>query len=878
MEIPKLYDPKATEEKIYSMWLDKNVFHTEPDGREPYTIVIPPPNITDILHLGHALNNCLQDILMRWKRMSGFNAEWMPGTDHAGIATQNVVEKMLAKEGKTRHDLGREKFVEQVWKWREKYGSAIINQLKKLGCSCDWQRERFTLDEGLSESVQEVFIRLHEKGLLYRGNYIVNWCPRCLTAISDEEVDYEEREGKLWYIRYPIKDSEEYIVVATTRPETMLGDVAVALNPNDPRYKNLKDKTAVLPILGRELVFIADEFVDLEFGTGMVKVTPAHDPNDFAMGRRHKLEPINVMHENARMNETAGPYNGMDRFECRKALLKDLDEQNLLEKIEKHQYALGTCYRCDTIVEPRLSLQWFVKMKPLAQPGIKVAEEGKVRFYPKRWTGVYLNWLKNIHDWCISRQLWWGHQIPVYYCDECEHLMVAKKMPKKCEKCDSSKLHQDPDVLDTWFSSWLWPFSTFGWPKENEDLKYFYPTNTLVTAPEIIFFWVARMIMAGIEFVGDIPFNDVYLHGTVRDPKGRKMSKSLGNIIDPLVIIDEYGADALRFTMMMCAQGQDIYISKDNFEIGRNFCNKIWNASRFLLTNIKSEEGLDFNFDPDKLLSDDIYILGKLNEAIGTITNCLEKFRFNEAASKIYEFFWRQYCDKYIEYAKAFLTNSGGEDRDRTASVLVYVLMNTLKLMHPFLPYITEEIWSMLPVKRDTCLAVAEWPKKLHIELCPETIRNTENKYELITAGRNLRKEYNILPRRKLKYIIRSTDDRFILQYLEAESDNLKRMLNAESVSIKKEFTPGRPMPSAVTPLGEIFLSIEGEIDIEAERERLQKELDKTKNALTKARHKLRNPSFVEKAPEDVVEKAKAYTEELADKAEKLERTLLFLS
>ena len=877
MEIPKHYDPKAVEDKIYNKWLEGNYFHAEPDEREPYTVVIPPPNVTSVLHLGHALNNTIQDILVRWKRMSGYNTEWMPGTDHAGIATQNVVEKVLAKEGKTKHDLGREKFVERVWKWKEEHGSAIISQLKKLGCSCDWQRERFTLDPGLSDAVQEVFIRLYNKELIYRGNYIVNWCPRCLTAISDEEVDYKNREGKLWYIRYPLKDSDEHIVVATTRPETMLGDVAVAMSPIDPRYKKLKGRIALLPILNRELVFIADEFVDPQFGTGMVKVTPAHDPNDFAMANRHKLTPINIMDPDGKMNEVAGPYKGMDRFECRKAILKDLEAKNLLEKIEKHDYAVGSCYRCETIIEPRLSYQWFVKMEPLAKPAIKAAEEGKVIFTPKRWTGVYLNWLKNIHDWCISRQLWWGHQIPVFYCDACGHIMVAKKAPSKCEKCNSIKIHQDPDVLDTWFSSWLWPFTTFGWPNDNKDLEYFYPTSTLVTGADIIFFWVARMIMAGLEFTGEVPFESVFLNGIIRDPQGRKMSKSLGNTIDPLEIINEYGADALRFTMMMCAQGQDIYISKESFETGRNFCNKIWNASRFLLTNITSEEGLSFQFDSNKLTSDDIYILGKLNEAIGTVTSSLKKFRFNEAISKIYEFFWHSYCDKYIEYAKGYLAEDKKEDRNRTASILVYVLMNILKLMHPFLPFITEEIWSLIPGKTDGMLIIADWAKKLHVELPTDIIRNTELKYDLITAGRNLRKEYNIGPGRKLKYIIRAVDDT-VSNYLQRESANLTRMLNADSVTIKMHFEPDKPMPSAVTTLGEIFMSIEGEIDIKAEHDRLQKELDKTRDALTKARHKLRNPSFVEKAPAQVVEKAKALAKELADKAEKLEQTLKYLT
>ncbi|MEI6150195.1 MAG: valine--tRNA ligase, partial [bacterium] len=597
-ELEKQYDPKKVEARRYQWCLDTNAFHGDSiRGGDPFSIVIPPPNVTGILHMGHALNNTIQDILIRWQRMEGRNTVWMPGTDHAGIATQNVVERALRKEGKTRHDLGREEFIKRVWAWREEYGGTIIRQLKSLGSACDWQRERFTMDAGLSEAVEEVFCRLYDKGLIYRANYITNWCPRCHTALSDEESEHQDTAGKLYYVRYPVKrdgrlTATEFVVVATTRPETLLGDVAVAVNPKDERYKALIGKTLSLPVLHRDLPVIADDFVDPAFGTGAVKVTPAHDPNDFEMGRRHNLTPINVMHPDGLMNEGAGPYAGLDRFECRKRIIIDLTAAGLMEKIDDHQHAVGHCYRCDTVVEPRLSLQWFVRMKPLAGPAIEAVRDGRVRFTPDRWSKVYLDWMENIRDWCISRQIWWGHRIPVFYCDACDHQWAARGKPACCPKCQATAIRQDEDVLDTWFSSWLWPFSTFGWPETNADLKFYYPTHTLVTASEIIFFWVARMIMAGMEFMGEVPFREVYIHGTVRDEHGRKMSKSLGNSIDPLTIIEEYSADALRFSLMMItATGQDVFLSNDKFEIGRNFGTKIWNAARYLQMQDKGETG-----------------------------------------------------------------------------------------------------------------------------------------------------------------------------------------------------------------------------------------------------------------------------------------------
>ncbi|MBI3008875.1 MAG: valine--tRNA ligase, partial [Candidatus Omnitrophica bacterium] len=749
-DIPTRYDPKKCEEKWYKFWEEKSFFHAESNpSKKPYSIVIPPPNITGILHMGHALNNTIQDILIRWKRMEGCSTLWMPGTDHAGIATQNVVERKLAGEGIKRQDIGREKFLKEVWAWREEYGSTIIMQLKKLGCSCDWARTRFTMDEGLSNAVSEVFVRLYSKGLIYRGDYIINWCPRCQTALSDEESVHKELNGFLYYIKYPVKNGKGNVVVATTRPETMLGDVAVAIHPEDSRYKDLADKKVLLPIINRELKVIYDNAVDQKFGTGIVKVTPAHDRNDFEMALRHSLSPLIVMNPDATMNRESGEYEGMDRFECREALLEDLKERKLLVKIEPHTHAVGHCYRCHTVVEPYLSRQWFVRMKPLAGPAIDVVKKGLIKFYPERWTKVYLDWMENIRDWCISRQIWWGHRIPVYYCKDClkqaakftvnsgqltgdtkdnKGIIVSRTRPEKCPTCGSKDIYQDEDVLDTWFSSWLWPFSTFGWPESTEELKYFYPTSVLVTAPEIIFFWVARMIMAGLEFKGDIPFRDVYIHGTVRDDTGTKMSKSLGNIIDPIEIIDEFGTDALRFSIIsITAVGQDVFLSKDKFELGRNFANKIWNASRFVLTNLSpmgsKDVGATFmtpvnagliNQTPTSL--PDKWILSRLNRTIASVTDALGEYRFNEAAFGIYEFFWHEFCDWYLELAKPVLINSeqltvNSEKQKEITQIILYdVLDKSLRLLHPFMPFITEEIWQKMKGPAGSSIMVSSWP------------------------------------------------------------------------------------------------------------------------------------------------------------------------
>ncbi len=761
-DLPKHYDPQEVESKWSARWLENGTFHRTPEqGGDPFCIVIPPPNVTGILHMGHALNNTIQDVLTRWHSMQGYNALWVPGTDHAGIATQNVVERALKKEGKTRHDIGREAFVERVWQWREEYGGTINRQLKRLGCALDWDRERFTMDEGLSNAVREVFIRLYDKGLIYRGEYIINWCPRCLTALSDEESEHEDTNGKLYHIRYPVKGREDaFIVVATTRPETMLGDVAVAMNPKDERYRHLSGQQLVLPILGRELAIIEDDYVDPAFGTGLVKVTPAHDPNDFEMGRRHNLENLNVMNHDGTMNEAAGPYAGMDRFACRKKLVSDLEMQGFLEKIEDHQHAVGHCYRCHTVVEPRLSKQWFVNMKPLAEPALAAVKDGRIRFVPERWNKVYIEWMENIRDWCISRQIWWGHRIPIFYCDACDHTWADRGQPETCPSCGAGNIRQDEDVLDTWFSSWLWPFSVFNWPEENRDLSFYYPTTTLCTASEIIFFWVARMVMAGFEFMGDIPFSQVYIHGTVRDDSGRKMSKSLGNSIDPLDIIEHTSADALRFSLMMLtATGQDVYVSKEKFEVGRNFGTKIWNAARFMQMHNR-EAGVDpanLKLDPESWRPDDWHIVARIEDAGKACQDCLEKFRLNDYALTMYEFMWHSFCDWYVEYAKEAL---GGDDvrrREQTLSIMFYVFSRAIRLLHPLMPHLTEELWhSMGYGDGDRSILFSEWPLEADSmlrNLAEPHVEYVDRKHELIRAARNLRADYGIAPSSKVDFV-----------------------------------------------------------------------------------------------------------------------------
>lgn len=711
--IAKTYDPKQVEDRLYNEWMEKGYFHAVTDyDKTPFTIVIPPPNITGQLHMGHALDNTLQDILIRWKRMQGFSALWLPGTDHASIATEAKIVEAMSEEGITKEMIGRESFIERAWEWKKVYGGRIVEQLKKLGSSCDWDRERFTMDEGMSNAVLEVFVRLYEKGLIYKGERIINWCPKCKTSISDAEVEYDEQEGSFWHIKYPVKDSSEYIVVATTRPETMLGDTAVAVHPEDERYEHLVGRTVILPLMNREIPVIADEYVDREFGTGAVKMTPAHDPNDFEVGLRHDLQQIRVIDDAGIMNENAGQYSGMDRYEARKQVVKDLENLDLIVKIEPHTHNVGECYRCNTVIEPVMSRQWFVRMKPLAKPAIEAVKNGTIKFVPERFSKIYFNWMENIQDWCISRQLWWGHRIPAYYCLECGHMMVELTMPDKCRECGNASLKQDDDTLDTWFSSALWPFSTLGWPDETEDLKYFYPTSVLVTAYDIIFFWVARMIFSGIEHMGREPFEYVLIHGIVRDALGRKMSKSLGNGIDPLEVIDKYGTDALRFALTIGnSPGNDLRFSYEKVESSRNFANKIWNASRFVLMNF--DENLDFSkVNSSKFILSDRWILNRINTIVKEVTENLDKFETGTALQKIYEFIWEEFCDWYIEMVKPRLYDKEDDTRLEAQYVLNYVLGAAMKLLHPFMPFITEEIYSHL-VNEDESIMISNWPETM---------------------------------------------------------------------------------------------------------------------------------------------------------------------
>ncbi len=889
-ELPKHYDPKAIEEKWYQWHLDHKTFHSDATrGGEPYCVVIPPPNVTGILHMGHALNNTIQDVLVRWKRMQGRNAVWVPGTDHAGIATQNVVERQLRKEGKHRDELGREAFLERVWKWREEYGGTIINQLKKLGSSCDWDRQRFTMDEGLSTAVEEVFVRLYEKKLIYRGKYIINWCPRCRTALSDEESEHKDMNGKLYHLRYPVSGGrkKDYVVVATTRPETLLGDVAVAINPRDERYRSLVGKTLRLPILDREIKVIEDDFVDPKFGTGLVKVTPAHDPNDFEMGLRHQLESINVMNDDGTMNEAAGPYVGMTREKCREKILEDLQAAGLVEKIEDHAHAVGHCYRCHTMVEPRLSPQWFVKMKPLARPAIEAVKDGRIRFIPERWTKVYLEWMENIRDWCISRQIWWGHRIPVFYCNTCPHEWAAKGRPEKCPACSSTDFRQDEDVLDTWFSSWLWPFSVFGWPAKSDDLSFYYPTHTLATASEIIFFWVARMIMAGFEFMGDIPFREVYIHGTVRDDSGRKMSKSLGNSIDPLTIIEQYSADALRFSLiMLTATGQDVYVSTDKFEIGRNFGTKIWNAARFMQMHTK-DEVFDIrqpSFRPSLLSADDQHILARLHIAIAACTESLERFRFNDCAKALYEFLWHQFCDWYVEYSKSVLYGTDADRRTEVLKVMHYVFAQSLKLLHPLMPFLSEELWHGMGYGQDgETIMNANWPSAMEVDELREwgvtqrAVTYVDAKHELIRIGRTLRSDYGVPPGQKVNFIVRPASDQHA-EALAKDQEMIASLLKAENFTIDPAFEPPQAMPGGLSPLGNIYMSLQGFVDVETEARKLGDQLEKVESELKRVTAKLENLDFVSKAPQEVVAQQRTKKNELLERREKLCKLIETLS
>ncbi|PIQ88071.1 MAG: valine--tRNA ligase [Candidatus Omnitrophica bacterium CG11_big_fil_rev_8_21_14_0_20_43_6] len=874
-ELSKQYDPQATENKWYKAWEEKNLFSAKPSpDKTPYCIVIPPPNVTGILHMGHALNNTIQDILIRYKKMNGFQALWMPGVDHAGIATQNVVEKALAKEGLKRQDLVREKFLEKVWEWKQHYGSTIINQLKRLGCACDWERLRFTMDPKYSETVTEVFVRLYEKNLIYQGHYIINWCPRCQTALSDEEASHVELQGNLYYLKYPLKDNpREFITVATTRPETMLGDTAVAVNPKDKRYKKMVGKYLLLPLINRPIKIIADSSIDMEFGTGAVKVTPAHDPNDYALGKKHGLEFINVMAPDGSMNKSAQKFAGLNRFSAREAVLEELKNLGLLVKIIPHTLSAGHCYRCNTIVEPYLSKQWFVKMKPLARPAIAAVKKEKIKFYPARWTKVYLNWMENIQDWCISRQIWWGHRLPVYYCKNCQAknpekgILVSKTKPAACPKCGYADLIQEEDVLDTWFSSWLWPFATFYWPNENADLKYFYPTSTLVTAPEIIFFWVARMIMAGLEFKGKIPFKDVYIHGTVRDIQGKKMSKSLGNAIDPLEIISEYGTDALRFSLIsITSQGQDIYLSKERFEQGRNFANKIWNASRFILINLKPEEirvDLCVFFKAEQLDIVNRWILSRFYTTLKKVGQELDSFKFNEAANSLYSFFWHEFCDWYLELIKPQISQK------QTQVVMYKVLEKTLRVLHPFMPFISEEIWQRLPEAKNSIMQQS-WPHLQKQLISREDELQMELVFELINTIRNMRAELEINPASRIDIQLTVTDQHR-QQSLEPLLDYIKNLAKVNHLTLAGRYIHQNNQYAVLLKDMHVVMPLEGVVDVAEQLKKTNLKLDKLKTEIKNKQGMLANKNFTSRAPLEIVEAEKNKLADLQEQIKKLE-------
>lgn len=857
----KAYNPKEVEDKIYDFWQEGNYFHAEVDkDKKPYTIVMPPPNITGQLHMGHALDNTLQDILIRWRRMQGYSALWLPGTDHASIATEAKIVEAMRKEGITKEDLGREKFLERAWEWKKEYGGRIVSQLKKMGSSCDWERERFTMDEGCSKAVKEVFVRLYNKGLIYRGERIINWCPHCKTSISDAEVEFEEQAGHFWHLRYPLTDGSGYLELATTRPETLLGDTAVAVNPSDERYKDLVGKTLTLPLVGREIPIIADDYVDVDFGTGVVKITPAHDPNDFQVGLRHNLPVINVMTDDAKIVEDYPEYAGMDRYEAREAIVKDLDEGGFLVKVEKHDHNVGTCYRCHSTVEPRVSKQWFVKMDELAGPAIECVKSGKTKFVPERFNKIYYHWMENIRDWCISRQLWWGHRIPAYYCDECGEVTVAKEMPEKCPKCGCTHLHQDEDTLDTWFSSALWPFSTLGWPDKTPELDYYFPTNTLVTGYDIIFFWVARMIFSSVEQMNSQPFDTVFIHGIVRDENGVKMSKSLGNGIDPLLVIDQYGADALRmFLATGNSPGNDMRYSEKRVEACRNFANKLWNASRFVHMNID-----DYNVKnelPATLETEDKWILHTLNNVAKEVNENLERFELGIALSKIYDFIWNSYCDWYIELCKARL-QSEGETAQNARQVLIYVLDKILKLLHPFMPFITEEIWQTIPHDTDGKTVMLEKYPEYDPSLdFPSEAEEMMKVMEAITAIRTQRNEMNVPPSKKAKLFIATA----IPETFSNGEQFFKKLASASEVEISDSFDIDGAV-TVVTSDAKIYIPMEELVDKEAELKRLNKELKQVEKMLAQDEGKLNNPGFMSKAPEKVIEKIKGQAEKEREK------------
>ena len=874
--IAKNYNPAEFEDKLYNEWVEKGYFHAEVDkDKKPFTIVIPPPNVTGQLHMGHALDETLQDILIRYKRMQGYSALWIPGTDHAGIATQIKVEENLrVNEGLTRYDLGREKFLERVWDWKKQYGGRIINQLKKIGSSCDWDRERFTMDEGCSKAVKEVFVNLYNKGLIYQGSRIINWCPHCITALSDAEVEHAEQAGHFWHIKYPIKDSDDYVIIATTRPETLFGDTAVAVNPEDERYKDLVGKMLVLPLVGREIPVIADEYVDKEFGTGCVKITPAHDPNDFEVGQRHNLAQIKVMNDDATMNSYAGKYEGMDRYECRKAMIKDLEDEGLLVKVEDHSHNVGQCYRCGTTVEPIVSKQWFVKMKPLAQPAIDAVKNGDTQFVPEHFEKVYFHWLENIRDWCISRQLWWGHRIPAFYCDDCGEIVVTKEDSAVCPKC-GKEMRQDPDTLDTWFSSALWPFSTLGWPDKTEELDYFYPTSVLVTGYDIIPFWVMRMMFSALEHTGEVPFKHVFIHGLVRDSQGRKMSKSLGNGIDPLEIVDQYGADALRFTLATGnAPGNDMRFYWERVEASRNFANKVWNASRFIMMNDPDNKIKTTDEQPDNLTAADKWILSKMNHLIAEVTENMEKYELGIAVAKLNDFIWEEFCDWYIEMVKPRLYND--EDTTKNAAIwtLKTVLIDALKLLHPYMPFITEEIFCNIQDDEESIM-ISSWPvydekfnfpdEEVAIQTIKEAVRNI----------RNVRAQMNVAPSRKAKVYVVS-EDALIRDIFENGRVFFATLAYASEVAVQSDKS-GIPddAVSAVIPGAVLYIPFAELVDIDKEIERLKKEEGRLNGEIKRCEGMLGNEKFISKAPQAKIDEEKAklekYQQMLAQVRERLQ-------
>ena len=869
IELEKTYNPKDFEQRIYEQWVEDGNFKPADKDGKPFVIVMPPPNVTGILHMGHALNNSLQDTLTRYYRMTGRPTLWLPGTDHAGIATQNVVERQLAKEGLRRQDLGREKFVERTWQVKEKHHDIIVNQLKTIGASCDWSRERFTMDEGLSKAVRETFVSLYERGLIYKGLYLVNYCPHCGTALADDEVVHQEDTGHLFDVRYPFADGSGYITVATTRPETMFGDQAVAVNPDDERYKSLVGKMLHLPLTDRDIPIIADSFVGIEFGTGMVKITPAHDPNDWECGKRHNLEPLNILNPDGTLNDVCPEqFRGMPAEEARMKVAKVLEEQGYLVKCEEYKHEVGHCYRCNTTVEPYMSEQWFVKMRPLADKALKAWKDGDIRFYPRRWENTYSNWLENIRDWCISRQLWWGHRIPVWYCEDCGAMMVKREDPCCCDKCGSKRIKQDPDVLDTWFSSWLWPFNTLGWPQDTDDIRRFFPTSTLVTAYDIIFFWVSRMIMASLEFMGQVPFRDIYITGLVRDKKGRKMSKSLGNGIDPLDVVNLYGADAMKFTICYLAtQGQDVLVDMDSFKLGSRFANKIWNATRYLLMNLEGRNLV--KIDPSKFTAVDKWIYHSLNENVKKVREAIEGYKFNEAAQAVYDFFWNDFCDWYVEASKISLYSGDDSEKDRIVSILMDILAESMKMMHPLLSFLTEEIWSKLPNTEGKVIS-SSFPEYLESRKYPAEAQMMVSMQEMIRGIRNMRAELGIGAEKKLRMVVKLDQAGELSAFMKSHVDLLKVFANAEELLIDDENALDVQGAFPIAGSGfETYVFVRDAIDVEKEIARLNGEIEKTEALLDVVQKKLSNEKFMSNAKQEAIDKELSKKAEFEEKIEK---------